>query len=157
MCHLISANSNSCRSNPFGGYPKKSNFVFGLLAAGSSLRIRMSVQEREMAEGFYKVYDNRQLAPNAVLLFAAISLRYRGTCHRSGWECNYNFIYDAYNRQMANGDVPDSISISISELFNFTPDTTMYNDYWEWQTLTRCICNLFVFRFLRILHINVHV
>ena len=65
-----------------------------------------------------------------------------------------NFIYDASKRQLANEDVPNSISSSISEVFNFTPDTTRYIDYWEGQTLTRCICNLFVFRFLRMLHIR---
>ena len=58
ICHLTSANSNSCRSNPVGGYHKTSNFVFGLLAAGMKLhvesKIGMGDQEREMAEGFYQ-------------------------------------------------------------------------------------------------------
>lgn len=39
---------------------------------------------------------------------------------------------DASNRQLANVDVPDSNSTSISQLFN--PDTTRYVGYWEGKT-----------------------
>lgn len=41
-----------------------------------------------------------------------------------------NFIYEAFSRQLVNEvDLPASISTSISESLNFTPDTTRYVDY----------------------------